>query len=85
MANVRGKSTPEFERRVVAMATDQGLSVAAVARRFGLSEGRLREWKKLARAQGADAFPGRATRPPPRRNSAACARTSSDSRWSATS
>ena len=58
MANVRGKSTPEFERRAVATTTDQGLSVAEAARRLGIPENRLREWAKLARAKGADAFPG---------------------------
>jgi transposase len=58
MAKVRGKSTPEFERQAVAMTADQGLSVAEVARRLGISESRLHEWKTLARANGADAFPG---------------------------
>ena len=64
MAKVRGKSTSEFERRAVAMTTDQGLSVAEVSRRLGISESRLREWKKLTRGMGADAFPRSWHQPP---------------------
>ena len=58
MAKVRGKYPPEFKLQALAMMTDQHLSVAEVARRLGVSESRLHEWKKAVRAKGADAFPG---------------------------
>ena len=50
--------TPEFKLAAVNMITEQKLSVAEAARRLGIPENRLREWAKLARAKGADAFPG---------------------------
>jgi transposase len=50
--------TPEFKLQAVKMITDQHLSVAEVARRLGVSESRLHEWKKAVRVKGADAFPG---------------------------
>lgn len=58
MAKVRGKYPPEFKLQALAMMTDQHLSVAEVARRLGISESRLHEWKKAVRIKGADAFPG---------------------------
>ena len=58
MAKVRGTYTPEFKLQAVQMMTDQHLSVAEVARRLGVSESRLHEWKKAVRAKGTDAFPG---------------------------
>lgn len=58
MTKVRGKYTPEFKLQAVQMMTDQRLSVAEVARRLGVSESRLHEWKKAARRDGAAAFPG---------------------------
>ena len=54
----RKVSTPEFKLAAVNMITEQKLSVAEAARRLGIPENRLREWAKLARAMGADAFPG---------------------------
>jgi ferredoxin len=36
MAKPRGKDPPEFKLRAVAMMTDQGLSVAEVARQLGV-------------------------------------------------
>ena len=50
--------TPEFKAQAVKMVTEQKLSVAEAARRLGVHESRLHEWAKLARAKGADAFPG---------------------------
>ena len=44
------------------MMTDQGLSVAEVARQLGVSESCLHEWKKAVRQKGTAAFPG--SRPP---------------------
>ena len=58
MAKVRGQYPPEFKLRAVAMMTDQGLSVAEVARQLGVSESRLHEWKKAVREKGTAAFPG---------------------------
>ena len=58
MAGPRKVYTPEFKLQAVQMITDQRLSVAEVARRLGVSESRLHEWKKAVAAQGADAFPG---------------------------
>lgn len=50
--------TAEFKLQAVKMITDQRLSVAEVARRLGVSESRLHEWKKAVRTNGTDAFPG---------------------------
>ncbi len=58
MANKRKTYTAEFKLAAVKMITDQKLSVAEVARRLGVAEGRLHEWKKALAANGADAFPG---------------------------
>lgn len=58
MSKVRGKYTPEFKLQAVKMMTEQKLSVAEVARRLGISESRLHEWKKAVRRDGPDAFPG---------------------------
>ena len=58
MAGKRKVYTPEFKLAAVKMITDQKLSVAEVARRLGVAEGRLHEWKKALVAKGADAFPG---------------------------
>lgn len=58
MAKPRGTYPPEFKLRAVAMMTDQGLSVAEVARQLGVSKSRLHEWKKAVREKGKAAFPG---------------------------
>ena len=58
MTKVRGQYPPEIKLRAVAMMSDQGLSVAEVARQLGVSESRLHEWKKAVREKGAAAFPG---------------------------
>lgn len=50
--------TREFKLQAVRMMTDQGLSVAEVARRLGVTEGCLRAWKQAAEEHGPDAFPG---------------------------
>jgi transposase len=49
--------TREFKLQAVRMLTDQGLSVAEVARRLGGGENCLRNWR-AAREQGDAAFPG---------------------------
>ena len=58
MTKVRGQYPPEFKLQAVKMMTDEGLSVAEVARRLGISESRLHEWKKAVRERGEQAFPG---------------------------
>ena len=58
MTKLRGQYPPEFKLRAVAMMTEQGLSVADVARQLDVSESRPHEWKKAVREKGAAAFPG---------------------------
>ena len=58
MARKRKTYTAEYKLAAVKMITDQKLSVAEAARRLGISENRLHEWKKALAARGADAFPG---------------------------
>ena len=54
----RKVDTPEFKLQAVKMVTDQKLSVAEAARRLGVHESRLHEWKKALLKDGAAAFPG---------------------------
>ncbi len=50
--------TREFKLQALKMLTDQGLSVAEVARRLGVTEGSVRAWREAAGGLGAAAFPG---------------------------
>jgi transposase len=50
--------TREFKLQALRMLTDQGLAVAEVARRLGVGENCLRNWRQAARDQGEAAFPG---------------------------
>ncbi|MFO0843548.1 MAG: transposase [Gemmataceae bacterium] len=50
--------TREFQLQAVRMLTDQGTSVAEVARRLGVGENCLRNWRAAAREKGEAAFPG---------------------------
>jgi transposase len=50
--------TREFKLQALRLLTDQGLSVAEVARRLGVGENCLRDWRKAAQEQGDAAFPG---------------------------
>ena len=50
--------TREFKLQALQMLTDPGLSVAEVARRLGVGENCLRNWRTAAREQGPAAFPG---------------------------
>jgi transposase len=50
--------TREFKLQAVRLMAEQGLSVAEVARRLGVGENCLRNWRKAAREQGPAAFPG---------------------------
>ena len=58
MARTRNTYTADFKLQAVKMLTDQHLSVAEVARRLGVSENCLREWRKAVQAAGPAAFPG---------------------------
>jgi transposase len=58
MAKTRKTYTAEFKLQAVRMVTDQHLAAAEVARRLGVTEGRLHDWLKAFRSQGPDAFPG---------------------------
>ena len=50
--------TREFKLQALKMLTDQGLSVAEVARRLGVTEGSVRARRGAAGGHGAAAFPG---------------------------
>lgn len=58
MAKTRKTYTAEFKLQAVRMVTDQHLAVAEVARRLGITDGRLHDWLKAFRGRGPDAFPG---------------------------
>ena len=58
MAGSRKVYTPEFKLQAVKMITEQKLSVAEVARRLGVTENRLHDWKKAVLKKGVEAFPG---------------------------
>ena len=49
---------PEFKIQAVKLVTEQGKSVAEVARELDLGESMLRSWKQALAATGAQAFPG---------------------------
>src|SRR5262249_45675828 len=58
MPRPRSTYTAEFKLQAVKMITDQKLSVAEVARRLGVGENLLRNWKKAFLGRGDAAFPG---------------------------
>src|SRR3954467_4312263 len=58
MAKSRRTFTPEFKVQAVKLVTEQGQSVAEVARDLDLGESMLRSWKQTLAATGAQAFPG---------------------------
>jgi transposase len=60
----RKSYTREFKLQAVRMMADQGLSVAEVARRLGVGENCLRNWRAAAREKGEAAFPGHGHLPP---------------------
>jgi transposase len=49
--------TREFKLQALKMLTDQGLSVAEVSRRLGVTEGCLRAWRQAAEEHGDAACP----------------------------
>ncbi len=56
--------TREFKLQALRMLSDQGLSVAELARRLGVGQNCLRNWRQTARDQGEAAFPGHGNLPP---------------------
>ena len=63
MAKARRTFTPEFKVQAVQLVTEQGKSVAEVARDLDLSESLLRSWKQALAATGVQAFPGHGNPP----------------------
>src|SRR5262249_54486905 len=58
MARKRKVYTPEFKLAAVKMVAEQKLSVAEAARRLGIRENLIHNWKRALAKGGADAFPG---------------------------
>ena len=58
MAGSRKVYKPEFKLQAVKMIAEQKLAVAEVARRLGVTENRLHDWKKAVANKGVEAFPG---------------------------
>ena len=63
MAKTRRTFTPEFKAQAVKLVTDQGKSLAEVARDLDLGESMLRAWKLALAAGGGQAFPGKGNPP----------------------
>src|SRR3954471_18250167 len=63
MAKVRRTFTPEFKIQAVKLVTEQGKSIAEVARDLDLGESLLRSWKTALAGGGAHAFPGHGNPP----------------------
>jgi transposase len=63
MAKARRSFPPEFKAQAVQLVTEQGKSVAEVARDLDLSESLLRSWKTALAAGGVLAFPGHGNPP----------------------
>ena len=63
MAKHRRTFTPEFKAQAVKLVTEQGRSVAEVARDLDLSESLLRSWKQALAVNEPGAFPGRGNLP----------------------
>src|SRR5437868_13837958 len=63
MAKTRRTFTPEFKAQAVKLVTEQGQSLAEVAREPDLGEGLLRAWKQALAEQGVHAFPGKGNPP----------------------
>ena len=56
--------TREFKLQALKMLTAQGLPVAEVARRLGVTDGCLRAWKMAAAERGESALPGQGSPTP---------------------
>jgi transposase len=64
MAKTRRTFTPEFKAQAVKLVTEQGNSLAEVARDLDLGESMLRAWKQALAEGGDRAFPGKGNPPP---------------------
>src|ERR1700712_4299776 len=63
MAKTRRTFTPEFKAQAVRLVTEQGKSLAEVARDLDLGESMLRAWKHALVKGGDQAFPGKGNPP----------------------
>ena len=63
MAKTRRTFTPEFKVQAVQLVTEQGKSVAEVARDLDLGESMLRGWEQALATTGVQAFPGHGNPP----------------------
>ena len=63
MAKARRTFTTEFKVQAVKLVTEQGRSIAEVARDLDLGESLLRSWKSALAAAGTGAFPGKGNPP----------------------
>jgi transposase len=63
MAKTRRTFTPEFKIQAVKLVTEEGKSVAEVARDLDLGESMLRSWKLALATTGVQAFPGHGNPP----------------------
>jgi transposase len=63
MAKTRRRFTPEFKAEAVRLVTEQGKSLAEVARDLDLGESMLRAWKQALAGGGHNAFPGKGNPP----------------------
>jgi transposase len=54
----RKQYSAEFKREAVRLVTEQGLSLAQVARDLGINDNLLSRWKKQFQTEGSQAFPG---------------------------
>src|SRR3954452_5923863 len=65
MAKTRRTFTPESKAQAVKPVTEQGRSLAEVARDLDLGESMLRAWKQAPARGGDQAFPGKGSPPAP--------------------
>ena len=63
MAKPRRTFSREFKAEAVRRVTEQGKSLAEVARELDLGESMLRAWKQALAAEGGHAFPGKGNPP----------------------
>ena len=63
MATTRRTFTAEFKIQAVKLITEQGKSIAEVARDLDLGQNMLRNWKKAFATTGVQAFPGHGNPP----------------------
>jgi transposase len=63
MAKTRRTFPPEFKAQAVKLVTEQGRSLAEVARDLDLGESLLRAWKQALAKGGEQAFPGKGNAP----------------------